>query len=104
MAAPDAGHSLCASVLDVDEVSAAAPVYANVVRMTSGPFDLVMDFGFSTPEHRARQSTEFDPVVRVAMSLGHAKSMLPLLARMIADYETNVGTIPSPGFEEGSKG
>ncbi len=37
------------------------------------------------------------------MSLGHAKSMLPLLARAIADYESQVGEIPSPGFEEGSK-
>jgi len=80
------------------------PVYSNVVRMTTGPFDLVMDFGFSTPEHRARQSTEFVTVARVAMSLGHAKSMLPLLAKAIADYETQVGHIPSPGFEQGSKG
>jgi hypothetical protein len=79
------------------------PVYANVVRLTPGPFDLVMDFGFSTPEHRVRQSTEFVTVARIAMSLGHAKSMLPLLAKAIADYEKQVGEIPSPGFEQGSK-
>jgi len=86
----------------VDE-AAPDPIYANVVRMTPGPFDLIMDFGFSTPEHKVRQSTEFVTVARIAMSLGHAKSMLPLLAKAIADYESNVGTIPAPGFEQGSK-
>ncbi|MDQ1519460.1 MAG: hypothetical protein QOI55_533, partial [Actinomycetota bacterium] len=40
---------------------------------------------------------------RVAMSLAHAKSMLPLLARVIADYEENVGPITAPGFDDFGK-
>lgn len=62
-----------------------------------------MDFGFKPPESTKRQSTEVEPAARIAMSLGHAKSMLPLLASMIAKYEQSVGPIPAPGFEEGSK-
>ena len=64
------------------------PLYANVVNITVGAFDLVMDFGFKTPEQTQRRSADYELVARVAMSLAHAKSMLPLMARMIADYES----------------
>lgn len=82
----------------------ARPVYANVVSMTSGPFDLVIDFGFKSPERATKGSTEFEIVSRIAMSLSHAKSMLPILARIIADYESNVGPIPAPGFDDQARG
>jgi hypothetical protein len=75
------------------------PIYANVVRMSTGPYDLVMDFGFKSPEEMERGVVEFDPTVRIAMSLAHAKSMIPLLAKLIAEYEEKAGEIPSPGFE-----
>lgn len=78
--------------------------YANVVQITSGPFDLTMDFGFKTPEQLQAGGSAHDRVARVSMSLSHAKSMLPLLARAIADYESQVGSIPAPGFETDSKG
>lgn len=78
-------------------------VYANVVQMTTGPFDLVMEFGFKTPEQTTRGSTEYETVVRVAMSLAHAKSMLPILAQVIAQYERDVGIITAPGFEDSAK-
>lgn len=74
-------------------------VYANVVNMTAGPFDLVMDFGFKTPEQTAKGSPDYEIVARVAMSLAHAKTMLPLLARVIQNYESKVGEITAPGFE-----
>ena len=85
------------------EPDALQPLYANVVEITAGPFDLVIDFGFKRPEAQKRGSADFDLVARVAMSLGHAKSMLPILARVIAEYEKQVGPIPSPGFEEQGK-
>jgi hypothetical protein len=85
------------------EESPTKPVYANVVEVTVGPYDIVLDFGFKPPEATKRQSTEYDNVARVAMSLGHAKSMLPVLAKMIAQYEANVGPITAPGFEDLSK-
>lgn len=76
------------------------PIYANVVQITTGPFDIVLDFGFKNPERARAGSAEFDVVARVAMSLAHAKSMLPLLAKQIAEYENKVGPISAPGFEE----
>ncbi len=75
-------------------------VYANVVQMTTGPFDLVMDFGFKNPQQTQRGSTEYESVVRVAMSLAHAKSMVPILANVIATYEQQVGPITAPGFDD----
>ena len=80
------------------------PVYANVVELTTGPYDIVLDFGFRGPES-IRQGPEggYEVVARVAMSLAHAKSMLPLLARVIADYEENVGPITAPGFDSFGK-
>lgn len=83
--------------------SSPQPVYANVVSVTTGPYDIVLDFGFRPPESARKGSTDSDPVCRVAMSLSHAKAMLPLLARAVAEYETQVGTIPAPGFDEMSK-
>jgi hypothetical protein len=81
------------------------PVYANIVQMTIGPFDMVLDFGFRSPEEAARgQEGGYDTVARVAMSVGHAKSMIPLLAKLIAEYEEKVGPIPAPGFDDFMRG
>jgi hypothetical protein len=79
------------------------PVYANVVDFTLGPYDIVVDFGFKGPEQARKGSPDYDVVARVAMSLGHAKAMLPILARMIAQYESNIGPITAPGFDEQAK-
>jgi hypothetical protein len=79
------------------------PVYANAVNITVGPYDLVMDFGFRAPEQIAKRSPEYEIVARVAMSLAHAKAMLPGLARVIQQYESQVGPITAPGFDESSK-
>lgn len=80
------------------------PTYANVVQMTVGPFDMVLDFGFRSPEELARgPDADYEVVARVAMSLSHAKSMLPLMAKIIADYEQKFGPIPAPGFGDFSR-
>ncbi len=78
----------------------APPIYANVVQITTGPFDMTLDFGYKSPEQGRAQSPDFTIVARVVMGLGHAKSLLPLLARQVADYERQVGPITAPGFEE----
>lgn len=79
--------------------------YANVIQVTTGPYDMILDFGFKTPEQAARgPNMDYDHVARIAMSLGHAKTMLPILARAIADYEAKVGTIPAPGFDDQARG
>jgi hypothetical protein len=79
------------------------PTYANVVNFTMGAHDVVLDFGFKTPEQSVKQSLEYEIVARIAMSLSHAKSMLPILARLIAQYESQIGPITSPGYEDFSK-
>lgn len=60
-----------------------------------GTFDLVLDFAVKLPE-------EPDPttVVTVIMSHSHAKAMLPLITKMIADYEDQWGEIPLHGDGE----
>lgn len=78
-------------------------VYANVFEATVGPFDVVLDFGFKPPEASKKGSPDYERVARVAMSLAHAKAMLPVLAKLIAGYEQNIGPITSPGFDERSK-
>ena len=69
------------------------PVYANVMQITTGPYDMVIDFGFKNPERARAMSPEFDVVARVAMSLAHAKTMLPILAQQVAQYEERFGPI-----------
>lgn len=80
------------------------PIYANVASLTTGPFDVVMDFGFKTPEQAKKGSPDFEIVARIAMSVSHAKSMLPLLAKLIAQYEQQFGPVPAPGFDDQAKG
>lgn len=72
--------------------------YANVMEAHLGAFDFTIDFGYRKPNERNP-----DEMVRVSMSLGHAKSMLPILAKLLATYEQQFGTIPAPGYEEMSK-
>ena len=83
-------------------------IYVNMVSVNIGPFDVTMDFGYQAPEARRKaaaegQPAEYERVVRIAMSHGHAKSMIPILAGVIAKLEEEVGRIPTPGFEEKEK-
>ena len=72
------------------------PIYANSVRISMSPFDVLMEFGYRGPKEGP---DEFSVLTRIVMSPAHAKTMIPILARMIADYETKAGPIPAPGFE-----
>ena len=84
-------------------------IYANFVSVNIGPFDVTMDFGYQAPEARRKAAAEGQPpeykrVVRIAMSHGHAKSMIPILANVIASLEKEAGgKILTPGFEEKEK-
>ena len=84
--------------------------YANVVQMNIGPYDVTMDFGYNAVENLFDAAASDEPtilvpqrVARITMSHGHAKSMIPLIAKLIANLEENVGSIPTPGFDERSK-
>lgn len=77
--------------------------YANAVTLHGRPFDVMLDFALRTPETDRGPLTEQELVARIGCSWGHLKSMLPLLARMVADYEEANGVIPAPGFEDDSR-
>lgn len=72
--------------------------YANVMKAHLGAFDFTLDFGYKPPEELG--TARYESLCRVGMSLSHAKSMLPILAKLISEYEKAFGTIPAPGFEE----
>ena len=79
--------------------------YANVLQAHFQAFDVILDFGLkapavSGPDDEAAEVIE--PQVRLAMSHAHAKSMLPILARLIDAFEEGVGTIATTGFEDKS--
>jgi Protein of unknown function (DUF3467) len=81
-----------------------AQFYTNVVRISGQSFDVVFDFGFKAPEvSDSADEPEFPIVARVVMSLSHAKSMLPLMAKIIATYEEEFGPLPAPGFGQSSR-
>jgi len=39
-------------------------------------------------------------IAQTVLSYGAAKALIPMLVKMIAEYESKFGEIPSPGFEE----
>ncbi|MGH3189052.1 MAG: DUF3467 domain-containing protein [Streptosporangiaceae bacterium] len=73
--------------------------YANVVAINGGPFDVMLVFGVQEARMGSGDQT-LEEVARISMSWGHAKSMIPLLAKMVADYESKYGEVPAPGFED----
>lgn len=76
------------------------PIYANVIKIGTGPFDITLDFGYKSLERAEKGSADYEVVSRVVMSLTHAKTMLPLLVEHIAKYEEQFGTIPAPTFKK----
>jgi hypothetical protein len=79
-----------------------ATTYANVVSVNPGPFDVSLTFGeqdYSRHLPDLPEGVETHAVVKVAMSWGHLKSMVPLLAKVVAGYEEQFGEIPAPGFD-----
>jgi Protein of unknown function (DUF3467) len=74
-------------------------VYANVVSVNPGPFDVSLTFGEQNHSRQRPEGVETHAVVKVSMSWGHLKSMVPLLAKVVASYEQQFGEIPAPGFD-----
>lgn len=75
--------------------------YANVMQAHLSAFDFTLEFGYKPPEEAA--TTRYKKICTVAMSLSHAKTMLPIIARLIAEYEKNFGVVPAPGYDEKAK-
>jgi hypothetical protein len=97
----DDGDEQPDGVPDLSVAQSTPLYYANVVQVYAGPYDLTIEFGHKHPELLATE--HYVPVCRVAMSLSHAKILLPILAKLIADYETRFGVIPAPGYDQLSR-
>lgn len=84
----------------------AEPVYANAMSVNGGAFDVMLIFGLmqAAPANPGQAVQRIGEVARVSMSWGHVKSMIPLLAKMVADYESTYGEVPAPGFGDNWKG
>jgi hypothetical protein len=86
--------------------------YTNLVNVSLGSYDVVLTFLESDstllpatpPTNDSWRTSGLAPKCQVVMSLGHAKALIPLLVKGIADFETRFGVIPAPGFDESSKG
>lgn len=86
--------------------------YGNFVNIAVAAYDVTFTFvdkDFTdVPEHvlpeMAWRTNGVIPTCQVVMSVAHAKAMIPLIVKGIADYEQKFGVIPAPGFDESSKG
>ncbi len=78
------------------------PLYVNALRVAAGAFDVLMEFGYKAPGPPTDPPTDdFTVVARIAMSAAHAKTMIPVLAQVIANYEKSMGgPVPAPGFDK----
>jgi hypothetical protein len=82
--------------------------YSNLINLSTAPYDMTLTF-IEVDGTRLQDSidgpheTRMKAGCQVIMSLGHAKAMVPLLVKAIADYEQQFGEIPAPGFDQQSK-
>ena len=105
MTLADVGDEQAGDHLDGWAGEPAALLYTNSMGIAAGPFDVTLIFG--QQDNAARTQVNPTPatkeLARVSMSWAHAKSIIPLLARVVAEYEQQVGEIPAPGFDQNWK-
>jgi hypothetical protein len=82
--------------------------YANLVNIATSPYDVTLTWIEADPtvlreDQIGPHAMRMEAVAQVVMPLGHAKALIPLLVKVISQYETKFGQIPAPGFDETSK-
>lgn len=95
--------------IEVSEDAAPPRFHPNAVHAASGPFDLTLTWLLHDPTvlphgQEGPHEPRTEAILQTVLSYGTAKAMIPLLVKVIADYEQEFGPIPSPGFDELSKG
>jgi hypothetical protein len=70
-------------------------VYANVMGMRGGAFDLSLEFGYAIPPGEGEEPQPPAWSTRVAMSWEHARALYTLLGENLKQYEDQVGAIPN---------
>lgn len=72
---------------------------AETLRWTDERFEFAdCEIDAETLDQARAEAEQFGDTLR--MSWGHAKSMIPLLASMVAEYEGQFGQVPAPGFDQ----
>lgn len=66
-------------------------LYVNAVRASGSGYDVILDVGF-----RSHADEEPEVLAQLVMSWEHAKSLLPLLQKLIDGFEEQVAPIPKP--------
>lgn len=65
--------------------------HANAVSVGGGPFDVALDFGYRPTGDKPDAEWQ----VRVTMSWEHLSSLVPLLQKLVDQYESEVGPLPN---------
>lgn len=71
--------------------------------ITGNAFDVMFIFGMQQPPAGGTGEAITREIARISMSWGHAKSIIPLLAKVVAEYESKYGEVPAPGFDDNWK-
>jgi len=66
--------------------------YSNVIETLTSPYDVVTIFGIKNKKNQQ----DYEPVVKVGMSLSQAKVYVILLGGQLEKYEEEFGKIPIP--------
>jgi hypothetical protein len=82
-----------------DAVRGAVPAYVNAVRLTTDPFEVILDFGFREPVESGEAAVAFQSSARLVISPALAAAIVPLLDGLLVDYEEEVDRIASVAFE-----
>jgi hypothetical protein len=83
-------------------------IHANGVHLAAAAYDVTITFLETDPTilpegQEGPHASRTGAVAQIVLPWGSAKGLLPLLVKMIAEYESKFGEIPSPGFDEMSK-
>ncbi|MGO9027355.1 MAG: hypothetical protein ACLQOZ_01805 [Acidimicrobiales bacterium] len=83
-------------------------MHPSSLHLASGPFAVTITWLDADPTELPEgqlgpHGSPIRAIGQTVIPLGMAKAMIPLLVKMIAEYETKFGQIPSPGFDELSK-
>ena len=91
-----------------DDTESLPRYYSNHLNLALSGFDVTLTFMQHDPTvlpdgQEGPHVATIKSVAQVVLPVGHAKSIIPLLVKIIAKYESLYGELPAPGFEETAK-
>ncbi len=68
--------------------------YSNIAQAVTSPYDVILRFGRRKLETERAEGVTISDAIQVYMSPQHARAVMALLERQLADYEERYGPIP----------